>query len=71
MNITDTIFESFTTTKREGLGLGLHICRQMMSELGGSIEVVSSDEKDDCQQKFLLTLPLKPIQQPKSIKILL
>lgn len=57
----DRIFEPFFSTKghenkrdRHGIGLGLHICRQLMQEQGGSIGVKSEFTKG---ATFLLTLP--------------
>jgi two-component system, sporulation sensor kinase E len=38
----DKVFEPFYTTKENGTGLGLPICRQILSEIGGSIEVASA-----------------------------
>ncbi len=57
----DKIFEPFFTTKqhesradRQGIGLGLHICRQLMEEQGGTIEAESKPGKG---ATFTLTLP--------------
>ena len=36
----DAVFEPFWTTRREGLGLGLAICRSIMQAHGGAIRVV-------------------------------
>ena len=36
-----TIFDEFVTTKRRGLGLGLAICKRIVEQLDGSIEVQS------------------------------
>lgn len=57
----DRIFEPFFTTKqheckpdRRGLGLGLHVCRQLMEEQGGTIQAESQYGEG---AKFTLTLP--------------
>ncbi len=39
---TQKVFEPFYTTKENGTGLGLPICRQILSEIGGTIELTSS-----------------------------
>lgn len=36
-----TIFDEFVTTKRRGLGLGLAICKRIVEQLDGSIDVAS------------------------------
>ena len=57
----DRVFEPFFTTKqhenrpdRRGIGLGLHICRQLIEEQGGEIAVQS---KVGVGTTFTLTLP--------------
>ncbi|MCX6544886.1 MAG: sensor histidine kinase [Acidobacteria bacterium] len=36
-----TVFEDFTTTKRQGLGLGLAIVKKIVEQLGGNVSVTS------------------------------
>ena len=49
------IFEPFVTTKREGLGLGLAICRSIVTAHGGSI---SARNNPDRGTTFAVSLPL-------------
>ena len=41
----DKIFVPFFTTKQGGSGIGLSVCRQIMNRHGGSISVISEEEK--------------------------
>lgn len=41
----DKIFIPFFSTKKEGSGIGLSICRQIISAHGGAISVVSEEDK--------------------------
>jgi signal transduction histidine kinase len=52
------IFKPFFTTKPvgEGTGLGLHICRQTVERIGGSISVTSQPGEG---ARFLVKLPVK------------
>lgn len=43
-DMIDQVFVPFFTTKREGSGIGLSLCRQIMSVHGGAIAVESGDE---------------------------
>ena len=56
--IRQDIFEPFFTTKPvgEGTGLGLHICRQVVDRVGGSISVNSAGEGG---ARFLVRLPVR------------
>jgi two-component system NtrC family sensor kinase len=57
-HITSEIFEPFFTTKPvgEGTGLGLHICRQVVERVGGSITLES---KPNTGTRFLIRLPIR------------
>ena len=41
----DKVFVPFFTTKQGGSGIGLSVCRQIMNRHGGSISVISEEEK--------------------------
>jgi signal transduction histidine kinase len=54
------IFEAFFTTKgKEGSGLGLAFCREVVEELGGRLTVRSQEGKGSC---FTVALPLAPAE---------
>jgi signal transduction histidine kinase/DNA-binding response OmpR family regulator len=57
-HIRNEIFEPFFTTKPvgEGTGLGLHICRQVVERVGGSITLTSRDNEGT---RFLVRLPIQ------------
>src|SRR5258708_7272554 len=54
------IFEPFFTTKApgEGTGLGLSLCRGMIEEHGGTIEVESAPGQGTC---FVIELPVRSV----------
>lgn len=56
-SIKDKIFEPFFTTKPmgEGTGLGLHICRQIIDRVGGSIDVEGNPQ---IGARFIVRLPV-------------
>jgi C4-dicarboxylate-specific signal transduction histidine kinase len=43
-NLRDKLFQPFFTTKGEGLGMGLAICRTILQTLGGSIRLQDNAE---------------------------
>ncbi|MBK8808752.1 MAG: GHKL domain-containing protein [Bacteroidales bacterium] len=50
--VMDKIFIPFYTTKKEGSGIGLSLCRQIMKLHGGSIFVQSEPEKTSFSLRF-------------------
>ncbi len=55
--IRDKIFKPFFTTKKvgEGTGIGLHICRQVVERVGGTIAV---DSQEELGTRFIIRLPI-------------
>jgi signal transduction histidine kinase len=54
---TDRLFEPFHTTKAEGLGMGLPICRSIIEAHGGKIW---ARENPDGGAVFQFTVPVVP-----------
>jgi signal transduction histidine kinase len=54
--VKSRLFTPYLTTKKDGSGLGLNICRRIVMEHGGSIEL---DNKPGTGTKITFTLPLK------------
>jgi PAS domain S-box-containing protein len=51
----DQLFDPFYTTKPNGLGLGLPLCRSILERLGGSIQVI---QNTDCGVTVQIVMPL-------------
>jgi signal transduction histidine kinase len=57
-----SIFDAFVTTKPQGMGLGLAICRMIISRHEGQLSA-SADNKSGALFKF--TLPIKSVVGPE------
>ena len=53
--LLNIIFKDGFTTREEGFGIGLSVCRKYLAEQLGTIELTSSDEE---KTEFLIKLPL-------------
>ena len=51
----ESIFEPFVTSKPEGLGIGLSLCRSIIKRHGG---VISAGNNPDRGATFSITLPV-------------
>ncbi len=49
------IFQSFYSTKKDSVGLGLSICRTLLESFGGNMALLNSDHE---RTTFLVTLPM-------------
>ena len=54
-NQQDKIFEQGYTTKKDGWGIGLSVCKKFIGSQFGTLELSKSDQKETT---FSITLPL-------------
>lgn len=59
--VCDRVFDSFVSTKRDGMGVGLAICRQIVESHKGRLVAGESEALGGA--KFSLTLPSAPREQ--------
>jgi signal transduction histidine kinase len=57
------LFQPFSTTKTQGLGLGLYTCREVVEAHGGRIEVES---RRTSGTRFRVVLPSRPVSLPRA-----
>jgi PAS domain S-box-containing protein len=63
-NRLDSIFEPFITTKANGMGLGLAICRMIAERHGGNLSALS-DGKNGARFQFVLPVEFTDATRPK------
>ena len=59
------LFRPFSTTKSQGIGLGLYTSRELVRALGGRIDVES---KQGSGTTFTIVLPSTPDQEERRVK---
>jgi signal transduction histidine kinase len=57
------LFQPFATTKKQGLGLGLYTCREVVEAHGGRLTVESEPGSGT---RFRVVLPSRPVSLPRS-----
>ena len=54
--VAERLFTPFYTTRREGMGLGLSLCRTVIEQHGGRLEYSSPPQSGGCGTEFRFTL---------------
>lgn len=56
------VFEPFYTTKHDGVGLGLAVCKSIIEQHGGSISI-ASDKQSNVSTGTLITLTIPIVEK--------
>ncbi|CAO3420508.1 Two-component system sensor histidine kinase/response regulator hybrid [Azospirillum endophyticum] len=71
-DVAERLFSPFFTTKREGMGMGLNICRSIIEHHRGRLWFEAAEGKDPdappAGARFLFTLPVHPNPPDRSIE---
>jgi signal transduction histidine kinase len=62
----ERIFRPFYTTRRGGTGLGLSLCRRIVSQHGGTLTAESVLNQGS---RFVVRLPLRGIEEAKEVYV--
>ena len=60
------IFRPFYTTRAGGTGLGLSLCRRIVSQHGGTVTVQSEEKRGS---RFVIRLPLREVEEPQEVYV--
>jgi len=61
---SDQLFQNFFTTKEDGLGLGLSVCKQIIDAHHGSIDIRNREEGG---AEVTISLPIQPLGLTRSV----